>query len=114
PRGREIVDRAEVVCKPAMDQQVAGTRLPELFSAPVSSLPGIDEALDSYLGTPTAGYDRPIFLGQGLRDTDVPPVSTLTLYQQLVDNNQNVELRTYPDADHSGAVLESMPDSTRF
>jgi pimeloyl-ACP methyl ester carboxylesterase len=114
PRGRELVEKAETLCKSVMDHQVAGTTLNELFSAPMSSLPGIDEALDTYMGTPIDGYDRPIFLGQGMQDTDVPPVSTLTLYQQLADHNQNVELHTYPDADHSGAVLASMPDSTRF
>ena len=66
------------------------------------------------MGTPTDGYDRPIFLGHGLRDTDVPPRSSQTLYQQLIDNHQNVELHIYPDQDHSGTVLASMPDSTRF
>ncbi len=113
-RGRELADRAETVCKPELDQQVAGTTLNELFSAPVSSLDGVGAALDRFMGTPTDGYDRPIFLGHGLRDTDVPPRSSQTLYQQLIDNHQNVELHIYPDQDHSGTVLASMPDSTRF
>ncbi|HTM85627.1 MAG TPA: lipase family protein [Mycobacterium sp.] len=114
PRGRELADQAETLCKAALDQQVAGTTLNELFSAPMSSLPGIDDALDSFMGTPTQGYDRPIFLGQGLQDTDVPALSTLTLHQQLMDNNQDVELHLYPTEDHSGTVLASMPDSTGF
>ncbi|MGB3333311.1 MAG: lipase family protein, partial [Mycobacterium sp.] len=114
PRGHELADRAETVCKPELDQQVSGTTLNELFSAPVSSLDGIGAALDRFMGTPTDGYDRPIFLGHGLRDTDVPPRSSQTLYQQLIDNHQNVELHIYPDQDHSGTVLASMPDSTRF
>ncbi|UVO14361.1 prolyl oligopeptidase family serine peptidase [Mycobacterium sp. SVM_VP21] len=114
PRGRELADRAETVCKPELDKQVAGTTLNELFSAPVASLDGIGAALDGYMGTPTDGYDRPIFLGHGLRDADVPPRSSQTLYQQLIDNHQNVQLHIYPDQDHSGTVLASMPDSTRF
>lgn len=114
PRGRELVDTAETVCKRDMDHRVGNTTVGQLFAAPVSSLPGVDAALSAYMATPTSGYDRPIFLGQGLQDTDVPAVSTLTLHQQLVDNNQNVELYTYPEADHSGTVLASIPDSTRF
>jgi fermentation-respiration switch protein FrsA (DUF1100 family) len=114
PRGRELADKAEIFCKSTMDQQVNGTTLNELFSAPISSLLGIDQVLDAYMGTPTDGYDRPIFLGHGSQDTDVPPESAQTLYQQLVDNNQNVELHVYPEKDHSGTVIASMPDSTRF
>lgn len=114
PKGRDLADKAETFCKPAMDQQVAGTSLNELFSAPMSSLPGIDQALDEFMGTPIEGYERPIFLGAGLQDTDVPAQSSLTLQQQLADHNQNVELHIYPDQDHSGTVLASMPDSTRF
>ncbi|WP_046316195.1 prolyl oligopeptidase family serine peptidase, partial [Mycobacterium sp. UM_Kg1] len=114
PRGRELADRAETVCKTELDRQVAGTRLDELFSAPVASLDGIEAALDGFMGTPTEGYDRPIFLGHGLLDTDVPPQSTQTLHQQLIAHHQDVELHIYPDQDHSGTVLASMPDSTRF
>lgn len=114
PRGRELADQAETVCKTELDRQAAGTTPNELFSAPVGSLDGIGTALDAFMGTPTDGYDRPIFLGHGLLDTDVPPRSSQTLYQQLVDNDQDVELHLYSDQDHSGAVLASMPDSTRF
>lgn len=113
-RGRELADRAETVCKTELDHLAAGTTLNDLFVGPVSSLDGIGAALDTFMGTPTDGYDRPIFLGHGLRDTDVPPQSTQTLYQQLTDNHQDVELHIYPDQDHSGTVLASMPDSTAF
>src|SRR5699024_107016 len=58
PRGRELVDKDETLCKPAMDRQIAETTLNELFSAPLSSLPGVDDTLDSFMGTPTDGYDH--------------------------------------------------------
>jgi dipeptidyl aminopeptidase/acylaminoacyl peptidase len=66
------------------------------------------------MGTPSTGFDRPLFLGVGLLDRDVPPASTLSFYDQLVANNQNVILRIYPEEDHSGTVLASMADSTPF
>jgi len=40
------------------------------------TLPGVSEALDEYMGTPVSGYDRPIFLGAGLLDRDVPAKSS--------------------------------------
>lgn len=66
------------------------------------------------MGTPVTGFDRPIFLGFGLLDRDVPPSSTLTFYDELVADNQNVTLNIYPDEDHSGTVLASLVDSTPF
>ena len=74
----------------------------------------MSDALYAFMGTPSTGFDRPIFLGVGLLDRDVPPESTLSFYHQLVANNQNVTLHVYPEEDHSGTVLASLPDSTPF
>ena len=71
-------------------------------------------ALADFMGTPVAGYDRPIFLGVGLKDRDVPPSSTLKFADQLKANGQDVALHVYPEDDHSSAVLTSMADSTPF
>jgi acetyl esterase/lipase len=114
PAGLDAVAKAATLCKPQLDGELTGMTPAKFFSAPLDSLPGVSEALDAYLGTPDRGYDRPIFLGVGLLDRDVPPQSTLTFYDQLVANHQNVELRVYPDQDHSGTVLASLPDSTPF
>lgn len=114
PAGLDAVAKAETVCKPQLDRELAGMTPAQFFSAPLNSVPGIAEALDDYMGTPVTGYDRPIFLGVGLLDRDVPPQSTLKLYEQLEANNQDVELRIYPHEDHSGTVLASLPDSTPF
>nr|WP_234706080.1 prolyl oligopeptidase family serine peptidase [Mycolicibacterium setense] len=114
PAGLAAVDKAETLCKPELDQQLTGMTPTGFFSAPLATLPGAAEALDAYLGTPTSGYDRPIFLGVGLRDRDVPPNMTLQLEEQLRANGQDVTLKVYPDEDHSGTVLASLPDSTPF
>ncbi|MCV7227949.1 alpha/beta hydrolase family protein [Mycolicibacterium komossense] len=112
--GVHAVDRAETVCKPELDKELAGMTPTQFFVAPLASLPGVSEALDDYMGTPVDGYDRPIFLGAGLLDRDVPAKSSLLLYDQLKANNQDVVLKIYPDEDHSGTVLASLPDSTPF
>jgi len=113
PLGRRMVAKAKVACYPEMTKSVDRVT-GHWFTAPLRSIPGVLGALTTYMGTPIAGYDRPIFLGQGLLDADVPAPSTLSLYAQLRANNQPVELFIYPDKDHSGAVNASTKDSTPF
>ncbi|MFV8176117.1 alpha/beta hydrolase family protein [Mycolicibacterium peregrinum] len=114
PAGLDAVNKAETLCKPDLDQQLAGMTPTAYFSAPLATRPGVSEALDTYMGTPTSGYDRPIFLGVGLLDRDVPPNMSQQLADQLRANGQDVTLKVYPDEDHSGTVLASVPDSTPF
>ncbi|GAS95128.1 secretory lipase [Mycolicibacterium canariasense] len=114
PSGRTAVHQAETLCKPALDKALAGMTPSGFFRAPLASLPGLADALDAYLGTPTDGYDRPIFLGVGLRDRDVPPTLSIALDEGLRASGQDVTLKVYPDEDHSGTVLASMTDSTPF
>ena len=114
PLGRDAADQAETLCLGALNQALAGVTLVDYFDAPLGSLPGAAAAIDDFMGTPVSGYDRPIFLGVGLLDRDVPPTSSQWLHDQLVANGQQVELKVYPDEDHSGTVLASLPDSTAF
>lgn len=114
PAGRTAVHDAETMCKPELDSALRGMTPTDFFSAPLATLPGLDAALNAYMGTPVTGYDRPIFLGAGLLDRDVPAKSSLVLYDQLRANNQNVILKIYPEEDHSGTVLASLADSTPF
>lgn len=112
PAGRDAADRAETLCLAELSTTLTDMTVPGSFRAPVASIPGFDEAVDQYMGIPHSGYDRPIFLGVGLLDTDVPPSLTLRFNDQLVANRQDVTLKVYPQEDHSGTVLASLPDST--
>ncbi|MFC7676498.1 alpha/beta hydrolase family protein [Mycolicibacterium sp. GCM10028919] len=112
--GRDAVAKAEVACAAELATALTDTRPNEFFVAPLASVPGAGPALTDYLGIPTSGYDRPVFLGVGLRDSDVPPSSSLRLDEAMRANRQPVELHVYPDQDHSGTVLASVPDSTPF
>jgi hypothetical protein len=114
PAGRNAADRAETVCTLALSEELAALTPAAFFIAPLNSIPGMSDALYAFMGTPSTGFDRPIFLGVGLLDRDVPPESTLSFYHQLVANNQNVTLHVYPEEDHSGTVLASLADSTPF
>lgn len=114
PAGLDATNRAETVCTLALADELAHLKPATFFTGPLNSIPGMAAALHDFMGTPSTGFDRPIFLGVGLLDRDVPPQSTLTFYDQLVANNQDVTLRIYPEEDHSGTVLASLPDSTPF
>jgi hypothetical protein len=114
PSGRAAADKAETMCVHELADALAEMTVPGFFSAPLASIPGFAEAVDEFMGTPASGFDRPIFLGVGLQDRDVPPELTLRFNDELVANHQDVVLKVYPDQDHSGTVLASLPDSTPF
>jgi hypothetical protein len=114
PAGRAAADKAETMCVHELADALADMTVPGFFRAPLDSIPGFAEAVDDFMGTPASGFDRPIFLGVGLQDRDVPPELTLRFHDQLVANHQDVVLKVYPDQDHSGTVLASLPDSTPF
>ncbi|BBY25964.1 alpha/beta hydrolase family protein [Mycolicibacterium sediminis] len=114
PVGLDAVARAEVLCYQDLAAALATSRPSGFFTATLASVPGAEAALTEYMGIPTSGYDRPVFLGVGLRDRDVPPSSSLRLDEAMRANGQPVELHVYPDEDHSGTVLASIPDSTPF
>ncbi len=114
PRGRTVVSMAEKLCYSELADALTGERANTWFTRPLASVPGVQGALVEYMSTPYSGYDRPIFLGQGLLDTDVPVVSAGSLYAQMLAAGQPVDFRLYPGEDHSGTVLASIPDSTPF
>ncbi|WP_454163298.1 alpha/beta hydrolase family protein [Gordonia iterans] len=111
-KGKQRLQQGRTTCYPILKEKLSGDDVKTWFTRPVQSIPGFSRALHTYMQTPYKGYDRPIFLGQGLRDVDVPAPSALSLYAQMKANNQPVALHVYPDDDHSSAVLASMPDST--
>ena len=114
PAGRVAADQAENECLAELSAALADMTVSGFFGAPLASIPGAAEAVDAFMGFPADGYDQPIFLGVGLLDHDVPPRLTLQFNDRLVANRQDVTLKVYPDEDHSGTVLASLPDSTPF
>ncbi|MEV0028516.1 lipase family protein [Nocardia sp. NPDC050793] len=113
--GREWLARARTACIVPFGAALAGANvvLGDLFARPLAQIPDLSGVLTRTMGLPQSGYDRPLFLGQGLRDTDVITPATLAFAATLQANGQPVTLRTYQQ-DHSGAVNASLPDSLPF
>ncbi|PPI92600.1 alpha/beta hydrolase [Nocardia nova] len=113
--GRNWLDRAKDECLTPLgdDLAAAGVVIGNLFTRPLSQIPNLHGLLSGYLGLPETGYDRPIFMGQGLRDTDVITPETLRYAGVLTANRQPLTFRIYP-TDHDGTVNASLVDSLPF
>lgn len=111
--GRTWLDRAQQECIEPFGEALDNVALGDLFARPLSQIPNLRGLLAGYMGLPETGYDRPLFMGQGLEDTDVVTPATLRFAAVLQANGQPVTLHTYP-TDHSGAVNASLPDSLPF
>jgi hypothetical protein len=108
PRGRELAALATQVCTTDVGRQIGKMQVGELFSRPIDDL---RPALADYIGVPTAGYDRPVLVGQGAVDLVVPMPLTMLFAQELASAGTRFDLRLYPSADHIGVLAASFDDS---
>ncbi|MFC4126081.1 lipase family protein [Nocardia rhizosphaerae] len=113
--GRTWLDRATTLCIGPLSEELAAAKpsIGGFFSRPLSTVPDLHGLLTRYMGLPESGYDRPMFLGHGLYDTDVITPETLRYAALLTATGEPVTVRTYP-TDHDGAVNASLADSIPF
>nr|WP_245537785.1 lipase family protein [Tsukamurella paurometabola] len=111
--GRRIVGLAETLSLYDLREKVRGADLRTWVTRPLRSIPGVYGALADHMSTPVSGYDRPIFLGHGLTDIDVPVASGLSLAAALRLHRQPVSVHLYP-TDHFGTVYAAADDAADF
>ncbi|MBM4631392.1 lipase [Rhodococcus hoagii] len=112
PVGRDALAAAETECYETMAPKLAGVSIGSLVSRPLDD-PALLAAVRDMLEVPTTGYDRPVFLGQGLTDDIVPAPLVLKLAAELAANRQPVTFRTYPTG-HLETMRASLPETTAF
>jgi pimeloyl-ACP methyl ester carboxylesterase len=112
PVGAALVKDSESLCYMEMRDRAGTIGVGEIFSRPLNE-PRIRDALRDYLSVPTTGYDRPVFIGQGLRDQTVPFPFATKLALDMQAAGQPVTFRTY-DAFHGSSIEASLPDTTAF
>ncbi|BCN69236.1 lipase family protein [Prescottella equi] len=112
PVGRDALAAAETECYETMAPKLAGVSIGSLVSRPLDD-PALLAAVRDMLEVPTTGYDRPVFLGQGLTDDIVPAPLVLKLAAELTANRQPVTFRTYPTG-HLETMRASLPETTAF
>ena len=110
PLGMAVVHDAENLCIDDMMNRVQGIGVGALLQK--SALP-LRSAMQAYLRIPVSGYDRPVFMGQGLEDTTVPAPLSAQLAAEMTAAGQPLTYKTYA-TDHSGTMAASLPDSTPF
>ncbi|WP_025353142.1 alpha/beta hydrolase [Nocardia nova] len=113
--GRYWLNRAQNECLLPLgdDLDTANVVIGNLFTRPLSQVPDLHGLLAGYLGLPESGFDKPLFMGQGLRDTDVITPETMRYAGVLTANRQPLTFKVYP-TDHSGTVNASLPDTLPF
>lgn len=110
--GRRVADLAESLCSSDLAAAVGGIPVGELLSRPLGD-PALAAALGEYLGVPTGGYDRPLFLGHGLNDWQVPAALSAKLFADLRASGTDVVYHTY-DGGHVDSMYKALPDTTVF
>ncbi|MDY5786445.1 alpha/beta hydrolase [Corynebacterium sp.] len=120
--GRFMIDEAKKSCYDEVAAAAVGTSLSRAFTKPLRDVPGLADATRAFMSTPVAGYDKPVFLGHGIQDIDVPSPIGVVLNSDMwlrqfspgaAARNARVEVHWYP-TDHSGTVNLSTRDSTPF
>lgn len=111
--GRHFVDLAEHACVVELEEAVAGIAMGDFFTRPLATIPGYVETARAYLGMPETSFEEPVFLANGLVDTDVPMETTAAYVAVLRANGADVTFRTYP-TDHNSTMAASLADSVPF
>ena len=102
-RGRELVDKADDTCAPALTKAIGSSNIADLVRSPISSKRTLSADLRKRLALPSSGFSRPILLSQKLVDdeTDVPTNLQYLTTAQLASNK--VAATTYLTGDSHDA-----------
>ncbi len=110
--GRARVAVAREQCLGELATTLDGADTGSMFTAPLTSVPGIWAVLYDYLGVPRRGFSQPLILGHGSEDRDVPYLTTLLYAAGLALRGEPVAFRRYP-VDHRG-TLDAAADGLAF
>ncbi len=112
PFGVNVIDRVENLCYDGAFDLVKGIGIGRLMAKPLLD-PPVVAAIRRMQEVPTSGYDRPIFIGQGVADVVVPAPLTAKLVTDLALNRVDFVFRPYPRG-HDQTMADSLPDTTPF
>lgn len=112
PRGREVLARLEDLCYQEAAAEVGDLSIGDLLARRTDD-PALVRAACDMLEIPTRGYDRPLFLGQGLTDTVTPAPFTFKLVADLTAAGERFVFRSYP-VGHLETMRASLDDVTAF
>ncbi|TQF65497.1 lipase [Rhodococcus spelaei] len=112
PVGRSLVDAAPNLPYAEFAKLSANVSVAQMLSRSLAN-PALLAALRDYLQVPTSGFDRPLFIAQGVRDAVVPIPLTLKLIADMKLAGTRPDFRVYP-GDHIRTIYDAEQDETRF
>jgi hypothetical protein len=112
-RGRAVYDIARTGCFGEMAEAITAGRLSSRAALAKDPQPVLD-ALFPLLAYPSLLLSRPLFVGTGEADRDVPPAMQAALVRDACAAGTRVVWRRYPGLDHSATVNASLADSLPF
>ncbi|MGY2032510.1 lipase family protein [Nocardia gipuzkoensis] len=113
PDGKQLADAAQALCFQPLADRARGIPVNRLFSRPLADGDFVATARP-VMDVPLTGYDRPLFIGQGTNDTDVPAPLTAKLVTDMESHGVRPEVHVYPGKDHSATMAASLADSVPF
>ncbi|MEU6583344.1 lipase family protein [Nocardia sp. NPDC046763] len=93
PTGRDVVDSIATLCDDAIRARVAGLKVGDLLSRPLSD-DNIRTVLNDYLAVPTNGYHTPILLLVNATDMVVPSPLHAAIAAELIAGGADVQTIT--------------------
>ncbi|WP_405163155.1 lipase family protein [Nocardia sp. NBC_01499] len=114
PLGKQIIADAERLCLTDMSNRMADVSVGQMLTRPLT-VGDFDMLAHPLMDAPMTGYRRPILIAQGLVDTDVFAPSVWQLILELKNRGaRDIELLSYPDADHDRVLIDAQPDTNAF
>ncbi|MEU5763851.1 lipase family protein [Nocardia sp. NPDC047648] len=113
PVGKQLAIAAESLCFQPLADRAQGISVDQLFSRPLAD-GDFAATARPVMDVPLTGYDRPLFLGQGTNDTDVPAPLTAKLVIDLESHGVRPDVHVYAGKDHSATMAASLPHSIPF
>jgi pimeloyl-ACP methyl ester carboxylesterase len=112
-RGRAVYDMARTACFGEMADAIMAGQLSRKAVLAKDPQPVVD-ALFPLLAYPSLHLSRPLFVGTGEADRDVPPAMQAALVRDACAAGGRIVWRRYPGLDHSATVNASLADSLPF
>jgi Secretory lipase len=111
--GRTYLRLGERLCGAEFEERLEGVQVGAFFNRRLDALPRFAKTVDAYMAMPESGFDKPFFMGQGLKDVDVPYGLTKPYVDELKANGEPLTFKLY-DKDHSGTLIASQKDTHPF
>lgn len=112
PLGRSLVDAAPKTPYEEFKTLTDGVAVAQMLSRSLNE-PDLQSAICEYLAVPVSGFDRPLFIAQGLADRVVPFPLTVKLVDDMRAAGSTPEFRMYP-GDHISSKYEAEADQAEF